>query len=71
MPLGISQFGPEVLFWFTFTIFLLISLFLASLGVKLQSDAPRDGAAVYVDWLIKVGKRIAKNNHAHIEPSPH
>jgi hypothetical protein len=45
-PLGISRLGPEVPFWFTFSIFLLMSLFLAALGFVLQSDAPRETVVV-------------------------
>ena len=46
VPLGISRLGPVVPFWFTFTIFLLISVSLALMGFVLQSDAPREAAAV-------------------------
>ena len=40
IPQGIrSYFGPEIPFWFTLTIFLLIGIPLALLGYVLQSDA--------------------------------
>ena len=48
-PLGISRLGPSVPFWFTFTLFLLTSIGLAGLGLlgmALESEAPRQAAAV-------------------------
>jgi hypothetical protein len=44
-PLGIGRLGPEVPFWFTVTIFLLISIPLGLLGTILQSEARHEIAA--------------------------
>jgi hypothetical protein len=46
-PQVTRSLGPEVPFWFSFTIFLAMSFFLALLGYVLQADALRGKAAIY------------------------
>jgi hypothetical protein len=40
-----GQLGPEIPIWLSFTIFSIMSFFLAWLGYVLQSDAPPEPAA--------------------------